>query len=147
MAIERIYFPDENFVLTLIYGSLDNQQLSRHVMEMNAEYQDIDGVRELADCRHLRDVSALTGNGLIGSAHMEQGSSRVRHGKGIIVVAEEHIYGLARMYAAIASQIRDESRVTYSLDEALGWLGIASIRTEVEQRLSDEAYRARGLDL
>jgi len=145
MAIERIYYAEENFVLTLIYGKLTNADLARHVIEMNREYSDIEGVREVADCRYITDVSELSGDGLLGSARMEEGSSRVRHGNGAIVVASEHIYGLARMYAAISSQVRAESRVTYSMDEALDWMQIESILAAVRAELSDDAYRARGV--
>lgn len=145
MAIERIYYPEENFVLTLIYGKLTNADLGRHVIEMNREYSGIEGVREVADCRYITDVSELSGDGLLGSARMENGSSRVRHGRGAIVVASQHIYGLARMYAAISAQIRAESRVTYSLDEALDWMHIEPILDRVRAELSEDAYRARGI--
>ncbi|ATX80110.1 hypothetical protein Ga0123461_1697 [Mariprofundus aestuarium] len=147
MPIERIYFEDQNFVLTLIYGKLTNSELSNHVLEMNSEYSGIEGVREVADCRYINDVSELSGRGLLTSAELEEGSSRVVHGKGAIVVASEHIYGLARMYAAIASRIRDDSRVFYSMGEALQWMEVEPIQDKIQAEISEEAYRTRGLEL
>jgi len=147
MSIERIYFEKENFVLTLIYGKLTNEELASHVLEMNKEYADIEGLREVADCRYLTDVSEITGNGLLGSAHLEEGSSRTRHGRGVIVVASEHIYGMARMFATISSQYRDESTVTYSMDEALKLMQIDPIHEKIHTLISEEAYRARGVEL
>ena len=146
MPIERIYFEDQNFVLTLIYGKLTNSELSNHVLEMNSEYSGIEGVREVADCRYINDVSELSGRGLLTSAELEEGSSRVVHGKGAIVVASEHIYGLARMYAAIAFRIRDDSRVFYSMGEALQWMEVEPIQDKIKAEISEEAYRARGLE-
>ena len=51
MAIERIYFKEENFVLTLIYGKLTESELITHVAEMHEEYSNIMGIREMADCQ------------------------------------------------------------------------------------------------
>ncbi|NWF39218.1 hypothetical protein F3F96_08725 [Mariprofundus sp. NF] len=143
MAIERIYFEAENFVLTLIYGKLTNSELTTHVVEMNRDYNHIKGVRELADCRFLTDVSELTGSAVLHSAELEEGNSRVIGGRGAIVATSDLIYGLANMYAAVASNIRDESRVFRSMDEALQWLEIDPIRAEVESLISEEAYQQR----
>jgi len=143
MSIERIYFEAENVVLTLIYGKLTSSELSAHVTEMNDEYNTIEGIRELADCRYLTDVSELTGSTLINSAAMEKGSSRTIGGKGAIVVASDLIYGLASMYAAVARDIRDDSRVYRNMGEAVEWLKLDPIRTEIESLISEEAYQQR----
>ena len=143
MSIQRIYFEPENFVLTLIYGKLTNSELTDHVMEMNREYNHIHGVRELADCRYLVDVSDLTGSAVLNSAEMESGAARAIGGRGAIVATSNLIIGLANMYAAVASDIRDESMVFRSMDEALKWLKIDSIRPEVESLISETAYQQR----
>jgi hypothetical protein len=143
MSIERIYFEQENVVLTLIYGKLTNHDLTAHVFEMNHEYNGIEGIREIADCRYLFDVSELASNNVLVSAGMEEGSSRTIGGKGAIVVANDLIHGLANMYATIASKIRDDSRVYRSMNEALDWLEVGPIRHKIESLTSEEAYQQR----
>ena len=59
MTIERKYFKEQNFVLTLIYGKLKDEDLLEHVSTMNEEYSDIAGIIELADCRYINDISEL----------------------------------------------------------------------------------------
>ena len=56
---------------------------------------------------------------------------------------EDLIHGLANMYATIASNIRDDSRVYRSMSEALDWLEVEPIRHKIESLTSEEAYQQR----
>ncbi|TLS67224.1 hypothetical protein FEF65_07225 [Mariprofundus erugo] len=138
MAIERIFFREDNFVLTVIYGRLTNAEIGEHVIQMNREYAACSALVELADCRYLHDISALSSDGLMISAGMEKGQLRTAGSKGAIVVANDVVFGLARVYAAIAAQSRIDSRVYRDLDEAVDWLGMGhlkqAIHTEAEAR-------------
>ncbi|WP_236075268.1 hypothetical protein [Mariprofundus sp. EBB-1] len=133
MAIERIYYREHNFVLTLIYGKLSNAELAEHVIKMHQENEKESALTELADCRYLTDVSELNVNGIVLSASMEKDHPRTFNGLGAIVVAHDadHIYGLARAYAAIASQARIDSHVYRSLDEAIDWLAVNHLKDEI----------------
>jgi hypothetical protein len=144
MPIERKYFREDNFVLTLIYGELTSAQLSDHVIQMNQENSASAGLIELADCRHITDVSQLSGNSLILSAGMERGQARTLGGLGAIVVASDEIYGLAMMYATIAKDSRIDSRVYRSMDEAIEWLGVGHLK-ETVLSLCDDAARKIGV--
>lgn len=131
MPIKRKYFKDHNFVLTLFYGRLTQAELGQHVIEMNNEYKDKAGVNELADCRHLTDISELTTTGVVISAQMEKGEERSFGSKGAIVVASDAVYGLARAYATIAQEARVDSKVYRSMDEAIEWLGVDHLREQI----------------
>lgn len=143
MAIKRIYFENANFVLTLIYDSLTDMELVEHVHAMNTEYEGITGIKELADCRYLYDVSQLTARDMLSTADAEKGSDRVVQGKGAIIAESDVIFGLASMYAAIASNIREESKAYRKLDEGLNALDLGDARNEVEELLSRESYQKR----
>jgi len=143
MAINRIYFKEENFVLTIIYDELTDIELAEHVYTMNTEYEGITGIRELADCRYLHDISQLTARDMLSTADAEKGSSRVVQGKGAIVAEADVVFGLASMYAAIASNIREESKACRSLEEALDTLDTGEFREVLETELSEESYRKR----
>ncbi len=143
MAIDRIYFKKENFVLTLIYGKLTSSELYEHVLTMNRDYNGIYGIREFADCRFLSDVSELKHQDLMSSAQTEDGSTRVVGGKGAIVAEDDKIFGLASMYAAMAAGIREDSQAFRSLNEAIEFLEIGNFKKKLMPFLTKDAYRER----
>ncbi|MEN8223009.1 MAG: hypothetical protein ABFR36_07085 [Acidobacteriota bacterium] len=143
MPIQRIYYKEQNFVLTIIYDELTDMELIEHVHAMNTEYDGIKGVKELADCRYLYDVSKLTARDMLSTADAEKGSSRVIQGKGAIVAESDIVFGLASMYAAIASNIREESKAYRSLDEAINALELGDFRSTLESELSTDSYKKR----
>lgn len=115
-------------MLTLMYGRLTDAEVGEHVIRMNREYAATSALIELADCRYLHDISALSADGLMVSAGMEKGQLRTAGSKGAIVVANDLVFGLARVYAAIAAQDRVDSRVYRDLDEAIDWLGMNHLK-------------------
>ena len=143
MAIDRIYFKEKNFVLTLIYDKLTDIELINHVHAMNTEYEGIYGIKELADCRYLYDISELTARDMLTTADAEKESTRVILGKGAIVAETDIIFGLASMYAAIASNIREDSKVFRSLDEAIDFLELGEFKSKLIEQLSESAYEER----
>ncbi len=143
MAIDRIYFKEENFVLTLIYNKLTDIQLIEHVQVMNTEYEGIFGIKELADCRYLYDISELTARDMLTTADSEKDSTRVIMGKGAIVAESDAIFGLASMYAAIASNIREDSKAFRSLDEAFDFLDIGDFKNTLLEHLTESAYKEK----
>ncbi|MCK5004257.1 MAG: hypothetical protein KAS21_04175 [Candidatus Aminicenantes bacterium] len=143
MAIDRIYFKEKNFVLTLIYDKLTDIELINHVHAMNTEYEGIYGIKELADCRYLYDISELTARDMLTTADAEKESTRVILGKGAIVAETDGIFGLASMYAAIASNIREDSKVFRSLDEAIDFLELGEFKSKLIEQLSESAYEER----
>ena len=143
MAINRIYFKEKNFVLTIIYDKLTDIELIEHVLAMNTEYEGIYGIKELADCRYLYDISELTARDMLTTADAEKESTRVILGKGAIVAETDIIFGLASMYAAIASNIREDSKVFRSLDEAIDFLELGEFKSKLIEQLSESAYEER----
>ncbi len=143
MAINRIYFKEKNFVLTIIFDKLTDIELIEHVQVMNTEYEGIYGIKELADCRYLYDISELTARDMLTTADGEKESTRVIMGKGAIVAETDIIFGLASMYAAIASNIREDSKVFRSLDEAIDFLELGEFKSKLLEQLSESAYKER----
>ena len=142
MPIERTYFEEHNFVLTLIYGKLTPIELDQHVIEMNREYGGKYAVDELADCRYLTDVSELTTTEVMIAADMEKGEGRTFGSKGAIVANSGAVYGLARAYAVVAQEARIDSRVYRSMDEAIAWLGVGHLREQIIVLSDQIAHKA-----
>ncbi len=138
MAIDRIYYKEQNFLLTIIYDQLSDLELIEHVHAINNEYQNIDGLKELADCRYLFDVSQLTARDMLTTADSEKGTAI-----GAIIAESDVIFGLASMYAAIASNIREESKAYRTLDEGIEALCIGDFKSVLEDELSRSSYEKR----
>ena len=110
---------------------------------MHEEYSNIMGIREMADCRYVNDVGDLTGDSLLFSAKGEQGGEWAAGSIGAIVADSDVIYGLARMYAAVASNIREDSQAFRTLEEAYEFLNLGDFKEELKPLLTEEAYRER----
>lgn len=122
MGFSRHWLRDHAFVLTKVSGSIDNLSLIEHVQTLNQECVGIDGVKELADCRELKDVERLSVHGVTQASSREQVKPKSRL---VILVPKDVpvIYGLARAYEMFASESRDAVMVSTDLDEAVRWLG------------------------
>ena len=119
---ERFYQPDSHFVYVRLSGHLDDAQVRQQLADFNREAEGRTGILELADCRGVEDVQQVSVKGLVDSAALERGQSRVEGGKLAVVVTTPLQYGLARAYTEIASNFRDAVAVFYEFEEALRWL-------------------------
>jgi len=121
MGFSRHWLRDHTFILTRVSGTIDNRSLLEHVQAVNRERGGVIGMKELADCRDLRDVEALSVSAVTqaGSIEVKKPGSRL-----VILVPKESpvIYGLARAYQMFASESREAVLVSTDLDEAIRWL-------------------------
>ena len=138
MAIDRIYFKEHNFLLTIIYDQLTDLELIEHVHAINNEYESIPRLKELADCRYLFDVNQLTARDMLSTASAEKGT-----GRGAIVAESDVVFGLASMYAAIASNIREESKAYRTLEEGINALDVGDFESVLQDQLSEASYKER----
>ena len=128
MSIERIFFREYNFVFSIFFGKLTGKELSAHVLAINRDYAFIKGIRELTDCRFLTDVSEVDGQEFVSSASTKQGLWGGIWGRGAIVATSGEMYNLAKMYADVASYIREDARAFRSMDEAVRWLELEDFK-------------------
>lgn len=122
MAIEHTIFPNLNFVLSRLTGSIDDLQLMDHVRKLNLLGKGHQSLKELADCRKLVSITQVSVSGALDAAIKEAGHARAEAGKLAILVADQEVYNYAQLYKAGNSGIR-ETIITYDLNEALDWLG------------------------
>jgi len=105
MGFTRYWLRERAFLLTNVSGRIDNRSLMEHVQALNRESGGVMGLKELADCRELRNVEALAVSGVTqaGSLEVKKPGSRL----GILVPKESPvIFGLARAYEMFASESR-----------------------------------------
>lgn len=124
MPFARQYLADLGFALTRVTGAIDDEQLRRHVLDFNREADRYAALWEVADCTAVVDVSRLTVQGTVAAASLERDQPRAMGGKLVIVVPDDPVFfGMARVYATIADEIRAAADVSLSLEGALAWLG------------------------
>ena len=130
MGFSRHWLRDHTFILTRVSGTIDNRSLLEHVQALNRERDGVIGMKELADCRDLRDVEALSVSAVTqaGSIEVKKPGSRL-----VILVPKQSpvIYGLARAYQMFASESREAVIVSTDVDEALRWLEFDETRLQV----------------
>ena len=133
---ETFLKPDSNFAFIRVSGKLTDQELYDHLEHFNTIAADLVGTIELADCRGVEDLSELTVAGVLRAATIEQGKTRNMGSRVAILVSNELTYGLARIYATIAGEFKEEVNIFYSLEEATQWLFPDESITEIEAFLA-----------
>ena len=124
MPFTRYYHSELNFILTRVFGFIDDGQVRRHVLDLNQEAEGRLALNELADCTGVDPDSNLTVEATLSAANLERGQPRAREGRLVLVAPESPaIFGMARAYATIAGDVRESTWVTRSYEEALNWLG------------------------
>jgi hypothetical protein len=121
MGFSRHWLREQAFVLTTVSGSIDSTSLMEHVQALNQESDGVSGLKELADCRELKDVENLSVSGVTKASLFEgkKPGSRL-----VILVPKDApvIYGLARAYQMFAEESREAVKVFTDMNHAMSWL-------------------------
>jgi hypothetical protein len=120
MGFTRQYFKECNFMLTTLSGDVNDQNLLRHVISLNHETEGISGLRELADCRNIADMSCLSVQGTADCAALE--NNRPDSLLALLVNDSSLMFGLARAYQTFSEERRKDTDIFKDLDSALAWL-------------------------
>ena len=120
MGFARHYLKDYNFMYTKIYGEVNDQSLQQHVISLNKETDGISGLRELADCRELSEMTALTVQGTANCACLE--NRRPYSLLAILVTDSTLLFGMARAYQAFSEDRRKSTEIFRDINQALEWL-------------------------
>ena len=134
MAITLHYKREMNFVLTRVFGEINDHQAKEHVLKLNEVAKNEKALNEIADCRNLNNFDKASVQGIFYAAALEQGQQRAIGGMLIIVVATDVIFRLARAYAIGAGDVRKEIIVTKSMEEAIQKLDYSDSDKEIIRR-------------
>jgi hypothetical protein len=127
------YIDDQNLVLGVLTGDLDDEQLLATADDVSANERIRPGYFELVDTRHAASMDRLSAEGLRKVAARASPHLRPPGGRMALVVAESLTYGLARMYSVYAEETRSEIEVFRDIEEACAWLGIDCARDEIRE--------------
>jgi len=130
-----------SLVLSLGWGVLTDRELLAHVRALTADPRFARDFRQLADLRDVTDVqiTASTIREMVGLNPFGAGARRA------VVVTNDVVFGMARMYQILSDESLDELRIFRKMDDALQWLWIADAKAELLSALS-QAPPIPGLD-
>lgn len=129
MGISRYYFEESNFVLSRLYGEINDQSLRESVEAFNAEAREKSDLRILTDCRRIDDLENLTVRGTTLDA--EIADEHLDYVIAILVNDSSLLYGLARAYQIFLRKRRKSVKIFRDIDEALSWLAVDEEEVEV----------------
>lgn len=134
MGFTRHLFKDDNFLLTVISGELENASFQKHIMEFNSIVKDVSNLRELVDCRGVTNLDNLTVEATVTASQQEE--KRPDSLLALLVVESNPlIYGMARSYIAFPQFHRKDANIFTDYDEALNWLATNKQEKEVFKNL------------
>lgn len=139
MGFTRHYKRELNFVLTRVFGEIDDHQAKEQVLALNEEAKDEKALNEIADCRKLEKYDKASVQGIFDAAALEQGHQRAIGGVLIVVVTTDVIFRLARAYSIGAGDVRKKIIVTKSMDEAVQKLDYSDSDIEIIRKFIEEA--------
>lgn len=87
---------------------------------------------ELMDCRDLTDVTGLESRDIHAAAQYERDETNRNMGKLAILVPNDLIFGLARIYQSMSEPCRREIEIFRTIEESLAWLELSNLSDEIE---------------
>ena len=121
MPLQQAFRPDQNLVYSRIAPTLDADTLRRWAIDTFRDPRYRAAMRELLDLRGVRDVAPDLGFGSVRSIYQIQRTwiANLRGRAPIVLVAPgDLIFGLARIYASLASQDGLQARPLRDWDTA-----------------------------
>ncbi len=125
MPITTEYFKEQHFIKTQISGKFTDKELLAHVRELNKITKGMNGVKEIADCRGVTDISRLSADGVEFCSSWEcvKPGSRLA----ILMPSDNITFNvLGGIYEATCEQFRDDVVVLNEIDDAIRWLSCDS---------------------
>jgi hypothetical protein len=122
----------QSLVLSRGWGIVTDRELLAHVRSLTADPRFARNFRQLADLRDVTDVqvTAATIREMVRLNPFWAGARRA------LVVTNDVVYGMARMYQILRDESPDELEIFRKMDGALQWLGIADAKAELLSTLS-----------
>lgn len=125
--IDHLFLESENFVLTIASGEIEDEKFLKHISILNDSPQLSDSYKGIVDCRGVSPVKTPSSEAIFKAGHINETDPKNR--KVAVLASNELIYGLVRMYDAYTAHA--EMEVFSSLDEAIKWLGVENLTSQI----------------
>jgi len=123
--------PKHTLVITRGWGILTDRDIVAHARALAADPHFEPRFRQLADLREVTamDVTTAGVRQLVEANPFGAGARRA------VVVRDDVVYGMARMYELMRGESPDAVEVFRELDQGLQWLGLGAATSELVEVL------------
>ena len=121
-----------SLVLSRGWGVVTDREILAHVRALIADPRFARNFHQLLDLRDVTNVqfTASTVREMVRLNPFGAGARRA------VVVTNDIVFGMARMYQILADESPDELQIFRKMDDALQWLGIADAKAALLSALS-----------
>jgi hypothetical protein len=118
--------PDQKAIFTIALGTLTDDELLEHKRRLREDPRLSKGMVELSDIRGI-DRLAVTPEGIQRFVMQDELDAEVfQDYKLAIVVNQDVVFGMGRMYEMMTSRNLPDVRIFREMDQAREWLGLPS---------------------
>ena len=132
MPVGYIIDTPRSMVLSRAWGVLQDSELLRHARALGTDPLFRPGFNQIVDFRDVTEiqVTSATVREMVHLSPFGKGSRRA------LLVNNDVVFGLTRMYQILMEQAPDEVAIFRDEDVALKWLGVANDKVELLSMLS-----------
>jgi len=132
MPVGYIIDTARSLVLSRAWGVLQHSELLRHARALGTDPLFRPGLNQTVDFRDVTEiqVTSATVREMVHLSPFGKGSRRA------LLVNNDVVFGLTRMYQILMEQAPDEVAIFRDEDVALKWLGVANDKVELLSMLS-----------
>lgn len=124
MAFKICFYEEKQLMLTYLCGVLTLKDVLSFASDRRRITAGLKDYLELADCRQKDGVGEMNRSVVHTMATFEQTPLAKERRKGAILAASQETYDLSVYYVECA-QLQDKIKVTFSMEDALQWLGFS----------------------
>ncbi len=118
MPYKNYYFPDDNLILNIFYGTVGNHDVRNHAMELVKQDKLKEGYIKITDTSCIKGVN-ITRSIVYSGISTRTTPNVIKNGKSIIVNDSKEFGDIAEMFSNELIRQGDCATITKSINEAL----------------------------
>ena len=120
MRITRRFIEEDNFLLTKISGTLNDQRLMKYLTLLNRNAQRLTACKQLVDCRGVSCMNDISVRGT--TEYAKQEPTQQEDLLALLIPNGPLSFGMARVYQTFATEKRRAVQIFCDFDQAKAWL-------------------------
>ncbi|MCK4865684.1 MAG: hypothetical protein KAT06_09730 [Gammaproteobacteria bacterium] len=132
--IKYNYYPENNFILTVVYGKTNPEELHNLVDKLLTIKHNTGGMRGLTILSKNSTFKDIRASDIMGAGDKMRQAKFRKDGKNAIIAETLLSYGLSRMYKVATDIMNLDELNIYKenrLDDAIEWLELGILRDQI----------------
>lgn len=136
--IECKYYPEHNFILTIMYDEVTPQQLHNIIDQLQQIDHNGEAMRGLTIICESTKTKGITAKDIMSAGERMKQVSFRKNGKNAIIAKTLLSYGLSRMYQVATDLLNLDELKVYKekgFNDAVDWLNILHLKDEIKDKI------------